>query len=308
MNNLLTVIIPVLNEGEELSNTLSEIRRTALNKVDIIVIDDASTDNYDYRAVANHYNAQYIRHYTRWGSGPSKQHGIDKTCTPYFIVLDAHMRFYDNIWWKETSACIEENPNAIYCMKCKPWSAETKEEMNIAIHGGAYIDILTDKPLDFFKLHWIKYKESTQRISPIPCVLGACYASSKTYWQQLRGFEGLCGYGSEEVFISLKSWMIGKGCYLMNRLTIGHLFRKDFPYVVGHGENILNKMLVADLLLPEAYKICVFNNVKRFSYTTYRKYMAHPAETTLKEYFSKTVSPESFKRFHSINLVAQGRI
>ena len=42
--NKLTVIIPFLNEGEELGNTLRSIREHADGEVDILVINDASTD------------------------------------------------------------------------------------------------------------------------------------------------------------------------------------------------------------------------------------------------------------------------
>lgn len=233
----LTVVIPFLNEGEELSITLSEVRRTASNNVDIIVVDDASDDNYDYKSAAKQFNARYFRHSRRWGSGPTKQHGINEVLTHNFIVIDAHMRFYDNTWWKEISECINSKANAIYCMKCKPWNAETKKELAIEPHGGAYLDIITENPPGFLNLHWIKHRNDKNiRVSAIPCVLGACYASSKQYWQWLRGFEGLWGYGCEEAYISLKSWMCGGGCYLLNNHTIGHLFRKKFPYVVGGNE------------------------------------------------------------------------
>lgn len=101
MPNKLTVVIPVLNEGEELATTLNEVRRTAGENVEIIVVDDASYDGLDYKSIAQKYATNYIHHNERKGSGPSKQDGIDHCQTPFFIVIDAHMRLYDNLWWQK---------------------------------------------------------------------------------------------------------------------------------------------------------------------------------------------------------------
>lgn len=78
MPNKLTVVIPVLNEGEELATTLNEVRRTAGENVDIIVVDDASYDGFDYKSIAEKHDAKYIHHKERKGSGPSKQDGQGK--------------------------------------------------------------------------------------------------------------------------------------------------------------------------------------------------------------------------------------
>ena len=45
----LTVIIPFLNEGEEVVMTVKSVRETAGDKVDIITINDCSTDGFPYR-------------------------------------------------------------------------------------------------------------------------------------------------------------------------------------------------------------------------------------------------------------------
>lgn len=46
--NKLTIIIPFLNEGDEIEKTLKSIRETSRTNVDIIIINDCSTDNFDY--------------------------------------------------------------------------------------------------------------------------------------------------------------------------------------------------------------------------------------------------------------------
>ena len=49
--NELTVIIPFLNEGEEIYNTVKNLRETAGDEINIILINDASEDKYDYESI-----------------------------------------------------------------------------------------------------------------------------------------------------------------------------------------------------------------------------------------------------------------
>ncbi|MGN1213701.1 MAG: glycosyltransferase family 2 protein [Bacteroidaceae bacterium] len=303
MSNQLSVVIPFLNEGEELATTLSQIRDTAKDNVDIIIVNDASTDGNNYKHIAKLFRATYIEHKKRLGSGASKQEGILKSKTPYFIVFDAHMRFYDKQWWSSLCHCLETNPNAIYCLKCKPWSAETKKELDIPAHGGASVEMFSDNILSFFNLHWLKVKDTCQEVSKIPCILGACYASSLKYWKKIKGFEGLEGYGCEEIFVSLKAWMEGSGCYLTNKITVGHLFRKEFPYIVGKNESILNKLYIADTLLPEDHKIRVFNNVKQLLYMTHLQYQKKDmhAIAEAKAYYASIFKENGYQEFLKLN-------
>ena len=58
--NQLTVIIPFLNEGDEVVRTVMSVRETAGNSVDIITINDCSTDGYPYRSNLQPYSVVYI--------------------------------------------------------------------------------------------------------------------------------------------------------------------------------------------------------------------------------------------------------
>lgn len=95
----ITVIIVFLNEGAEVENTLLSIRgHSQESDVDILLINDASTDNYDYKSIARRYNAQYYVHTQRIGAASSRNEGVNLCKTNYFILLDAHMRIFQNDW------------------------------------------------------------------------------------------------------------------------------------------------------------------------------------------------------------------
>lgn len=306
MNNQLTVIIPFLNEGIEVKRTIQEIKRTARDEVDVILVNDASDDGYDYESLVRQYKTDYIIHRTRKGSGPAKQAGINACKTPYFLVIDGHMRFYDNNWWNEIIAAIENDPRAIYCCRCKAWDFETGIEKNTEAGYGSYLRYFLPENKKVFELKWVLkdiFPEGS--LVDIPCVLGACYAASKEYWNHLRGFDGLKLYSCEEAYISMKTWMEGGRCRLLKNIQIGHLFRKNFPYKVIYTEFFYNKLLMADLLLTADLQRKMIRTMKAIDYVEYvrsRNQMEENREEieALRAHYSKILTA-GFGRFEQIN-------
>ncbi len=70
--NELTVIIPFLNEGREIYETLADIRRTAGNRVEVLLVDDCSDDRHDYEGWARIFGVSYIRNDRRRGVAESR--------------------------------------------------------------------------------------------------------------------------------------------------------------------------------------------------------------------------------------------
>jgi glycosyltransferase involved in cell wall biosynthesis len=249
---LLSVIIPFLNEGDEVAHTLKSIRFNSDNNIEIIIINDASTDGYNYQSIAEKYHAIYIVNKKRLGVAASRDKGIQLCTTPYFLLLDAHMRFYDHLWVDKIIYQLQHRDRVLLCCQTKFLYKENDqviENKNASITYGAYIDFANPKNL--LGASWTSYlKNSMQNIIPIACILGAGYACSKKYWQYLKGLSGLLYYGSDESYISLKVWMEGGECLLLKNVTIGHVYRSQFPYSVENLHTLYNRMLVANLLLP----------------------------------------------------------
>ena len=70
--NELTAIIPFLNEGNEIEKTLSSIRSTAGDTIDVLLINDCSTDDFDYETTALQFNVQYHKNRERLGVAASR--------------------------------------------------------------------------------------------------------------------------------------------------------------------------------------------------------------------------------------------
>lgn len=237
VNSELTVVIPFKNEGCEIEKTVQNIRGTTKDNVNIILINDCSDDNYDYKWVADKYNCEYVEHKEQYGVAKSRDEGVKLSKTDYFVLLDGHMRFYDYAWDELILNYIKEKPHAILSSESTIIWKEThgfskNEDGKNKFHtAGAYINIfesgheLTAKwcPKDMKG-----YADST--LLPTPALMGACYCSNKKWWNHIGGLNGLVLWGSDEPLISIKTWLAGGQILLMKDLYVGHVYRSKAPY------------------------------------------------------------------------------
>ena len=301
----LTVIIPFLNEGVEIRNTVKSIRDTAGNDVNILLINDASEDGYDYKAVADEYNTSYYHNEERKGVAGSRDFGVSLTETPYFILIDGHMRFYHNNWWIEVVKHLKEDDRAIYSCQCITLG-QNGEKLHDKRGYGTYIDFLGILPYEILNAPWISCDVSpNDPIIEIPCVMGASYAVSKRYWMYIQGLAGLRSYGLDEQYMSLKTWLEGGRCALLKNIEIGHIFRTQQPYLALNADSIYNKLLIAETILPNHIGRRVHEKIKSVAKSEY--YLAHylinkHQETilSLKEYY-KSIFTKDFDSFLRIN-------
>lgn len=255
-DNLLTVVIPFLNEKEEVENTVREIRRTVGDRVDIIVINDCSYDRYPYGEKLLCYNVNYLFNTQRKGVAASRDYGVQICKTPYFLLLDAHMRFEGGEWSESIVKELKNNDRQLLCCQTKPLYKDKETGCLIASKEssktyGAYSPFQVGS--DWPDIKW-NFKEfyPHERKEEIAIVLGAGYAASKRYWTYLRGLEGLQFYGSDEAYISYKVWMEGGECILLKDVVIGHIYRTSAPYKIQNKHSIYNQLLIARLLFPQS--------------------------------------------------------
>ncbi|MCM1312420.1 MAG: glycosyltransferase [Roseburia sp.] len=251
--NKLTIIIPFVNEGDEVENTIISILDNSNNDVEIIVINDASDDNIDYEQKLRKYPIRYTCNHKRIGVAASRDKGVRLCETDYFLLLDAHMRFYNSGWVHSIVQELNKNSELLLCAQTKVLKKENGiiiENQHFRNYWGAYVNFYT--PICFLEAQWTysdwslpKEKRDAQII---PCILGAGYATSKSYWLYLCGLEGLLSYGSDEVLISMKVWLAGGQCKLMPNVVIGHIYRCSSPYEHYTERRIYNRIFISQLL------------------------------------------------------------
>lgn len=231
MNSKLSIVILFLNEGSEVRKTVQSIidSITCRDDIEIILLDDASDDNYNYKQIAADYNARYIKNKIRKGTGLSRNLGVIYSTSNNVLMLDAHMRCFDIDWHTQVIQDITCNPREILCYKTL--AIDTNSVILDDTHGyGAYINIET------LRINWnSKDLYENQRSYRVPSILGAAYAVSREYWLELGGLSGLVSYGCDEQLISIKSWVLGSGCRFVRTPIFGHTYReiKNVPYNIS---------------------------------------------------------------------------
>ena len=145
-----SVIIPVRNSGRYFQECLDSVTKQTLHNIEIIIIDDTSTDGSD--AVAESYAAQdsritVIYHKESTGAGPARNDGIALARGEYIAFMDS-----DDLY---------PSSNILEILYNKA------NEQNAAICGGSLYKIDADGniidmkvPDQYFeKEGWIKYRD-----------------------------------------------------------------------------------------------------------------------------------------------------
>lgn len=249
----LTAVICFANEGDEVELTVAGIRDTCGEEVEILLINDASDDGRDYETVADRYGCRYFVNEAQIGPAHSRHKGLTWAKTDNVILLDAHMRFYADDWHKAINETIERDPYALYCTRSRPLRPGG-ERSPAEIGLGASIKM--DEPLfqDWLKADWNIKPRGEGPTMYVPCVLGGCYAFRRDFMLSFAGYRGLHRYGGEEPLISIKAWLVGGSCQLINDVEIGHIYRagKPAPWRDTIKYFHFNKLVTARVLMDDS--------------------------------------------------------
>lgn len=260
----ISIIIPFRNEGNEVYKTVKSLVEQAGQEVSLILINDASDDQFDYKSIAESFNGEYVEHSMPWGVAASREHGVSICKTEFFIFLDAHMRAFSTNWAKSVLEELQKERQTLFCCATIAISKDDTEKIS-SIKGHGVTLNLTD-----LTYSWNEIDPSPDATtSLIPCIMGASYACNVTYWRKLRGVSGLRSYGYDEQFVSIKVWLEGGTCKIIKNIIFGHIFRvlKDVPYTIKVKDVIFNQLYLMELLYPQNFKHILFHNVRRLSDT-----------------------------------------
>jgi glycosyltransferase involved in cell wall biosynthesis len=88
-----SVIVAGYNEGKNLARTLDSVVETA-GKLDyeLVVVDDASTDDSIAEVRVKHPGAQIVSHVERQGTAGAKAAGADQAKGEVLLFLDGHTK------------------------------------------------------------------------------------------------------------------------------------------------------------------------------------------------------------------------
>lgn len=303
-NNILTCIIPFKNEGCEVEKTINSIYATTEN-TSIIVINDNSDDSYYYDDLQEIYpHIKYIKNTKTIGHG-NIDLGVINSDTKYCILIDAHMRFYEDNWDKRICNFLENNKNSIIYgfttiiekNQNGTYKNEDCSEKTVKTCG-AGVNLNTDSELHF--MHFWAYNDKLNAENEVykitPNILGACYCFSKEWYNYIGGTYGLSQYGLSEACLAVKTWLMGGKCYRIQDFYVGHIYRKTFPYTIKSYSCELNRRFLVELYVD--------NNEDKIKYfNTQQKYLEKSYNTFLNEWNNLYEKVESYIKHYRSKFV-----
>jgi len=249
-NRLLSVIMTAHNEGAEVRATCEDVRRHAGCPVEIIVVDEASTDGScsdlpDWVRV--------IRNEERTGVAPARNQAFAAATGDAIMVLDAHMRVRAGTPAAMMEAAIERSavivPGMIplYNAKKKPIHV-CRWTVSRGRLASSWRKTLTD-----------------DEFAPTPSWVAPGWVISRDCWERVGPWPAsLSGWGSTEVCKSLQVHFAGIDTLAMRDAVVWHRFRGRFPYSVSNSGVWRNAYAVARIMFGrETFERCFLPWMRR---------------------------------------------
>lgn len=264
----LSIIIPYHQEGLDfITTTINSIKETIdVEPYEIIVVDDFSET-----PLSKIKDVTVLRHSENLGVGAAFDTGVKAAKSENLFLMGSDIRFVKNKWASQIVKEIELYPTAFTCTSCV---ALNSKEMNIEerrlvnVVNGATILMFHDhktnpkQPETFrgiIEAQWLPHlKDRDVDSVEIPCILGAAYGVSKTWYNHIDGWWGHRKWGSLEPYISLKSWLFGGSCRTAPRIETGHIFKEKGRSDIKQETMLYNKMMIATLLFDDYERIISF--------------------------------------------------
>ena len=305
VNKNLSVIIPFLNEGENVIKTVENIQLTTEDSVNIILINDGSDDGFDYKERLKPLENGRLSYYVseeRTGVADSRNAGVDLCETPYFLFLDAHMAFLNNNWAAELIKELQTHPDDLLSLQTLGLETDFRMKDLKSYASGCKWHSFNEKDnWDIFSCKW-NTPQILNDINEVDAVMGAAYATSAESWKKLHGLQGLIKYGEDEQFMSLKYKCSGHKVYTINYIQVGHIYRDTQPYVFSTFDRTYNQIIIIMTLFDGEQEKELLKNCKRLNENFDACFDAIDKDWVKqeKEYLKTVFSPEYQRELTSI--------
>ena len=234
-----SIVIPALSEGGNLIDTVAAVRtHSGALDPEVIVVDDGSTDGAPQRAAARFASDPKVRviHGPQEGIARARNAGAAVTGGDAIVFLDGHCYVPDG-WLAPLVAPLAEAA--------------------VGLTGPAFTSI-RDQRLVACGITWedeglgnVWLPAATT--GPVPFHIGACQAVRADAFAALGGFDpGMTRWGSEDIELCLRMWLMGYEVHAAPQSLVYHLFRTSRPYDVDQAMILYNHLRLAMLHFDEA--------------------------------------------------------
>jgi len=212
----LSVVVVTHNEGSMLRNTIDNFLATLPSGSELIVVDDQSSDGStdflrDYKSV------KWVRAPARLGVARARQLGATQARGEAFVFSDAHVEVEPH--WAPALCEVLANPEVGMV------GPAVSDFANASCKG--YGMTCTESLIP----RWLPRLRREPYAVPVLC--GMFLALRRDAFESSGGFDcGMLQWGSEDVELSLRLWLLGYQCVLVPSTVVAHLFRPRHPYHV----------------------------------------------------------------------------
>ena len=142
---LISVIVPVYNTGRYLARCMESLARQTYGNLEIILIDDGSTDNSPAMcdAYAEEMNHVRVIHKENAGLGFARNSGLDVASGEYISFLDSDDYVDKNMYLRLITECQKENVAAVFC----DYDVVKNDGAHISIQSNLNAGIYTGKQI-----------------------------------------------------------------------------------------------------------------------------------------------------------------
>lgn len=241
---MISIIIASRNEGNEIYETIEDIKKTADIEHEIIIIDDCSKEPIkkgEYKLIRNNLPK---------GFQDSIEIGVKESQYNYIGIFNARVRFFTKNWMSKIVADMQKNKQTAFCTTSSILRFDDKKKIegkrygaNINLH-----DEVNDHYISFNPV-WAKKKKGTYEI---PCVMGGMIFIPKKLWNYVKGFRLIKSYGGSLAYLSLKIWMLGGKCMVDTSINIGNVYYRDDerkPYTQNMEDFFWNRIVTGYLIM-----------------------------------------------------------
>ena len=225
-----SVVIPARNEGANLVDTVrSVLTHSDWSPLEVIVVDDGSTDGSPRRAAALDRDRVRLVRGQEMGVAGARNHGAEHAQGEILVFLDGHC-YVPPGWLKPLIDALATS--------------------GAALAGPAFTNIF-DTRMQACGITWRDagldnvWLPVGAQVEPVPFHIGACQAVRAEVFRQVGGYDrGMTQWGSEDIELCLRLWLLGHQVVAQPASLVYHLFRTSRPYDVDVDQVVYNKLRV----------------------------------------------------------------
>ena len=204
-----TVILPSLNEGRRVLETVESVLNTAGPRpVEVIVVDDTSDDFSGLEVAQAFEHDDMVRVMSglgRLGVSQARHLGALEARGDRLFFLDAHSR--PPVGWPAAldDAMARCGLDVLYGTALRPFADTEEEEASLATAYGVWYDTV-----DLVE-HYSPARTQTSNPYPVMGLPGGSFVVDRDFYFELGGFDAglMPPWGQENMELCMRAWMMG---------------------------------------------------------------------------------------------------